>query len=79
MSTELDPSASTTAVYDAAADAFDHPVLTFWESAGRGTVDALDLGPGMDVLDVASGWDRPRWPPLRRWGRAGAWSRRTSR
>ncbi len=55
MSTELDPSASTTAVYDAAADAFDHPVLTFWESAGRGTVDALDLGPGMDVLDVASG------------------------
>ncbi|MEX2557568.1 MAG: class I SAM-dependent methyltransferase [Actinomycetota bacterium] len=52
---ELESEATTTAVYDAAADVFDHPVLTFWEAAGRGTVDCLDLAPGMEVLDVAAG------------------------
>jgi len=43
---ELDADATTTAVYDAVADGFDHPVLTFWEAAGRGTVDCLDLALG---------------------------------
>lgn len=52
---ELEAEATTTAVYDTAADRFDHPVLTFWEAAGRGTVDCLDLRLGMEVLDVASG------------------------
>jgi len=52
---ELESEATTTAVYDAAADVFDHPVLTFWEAVGRGTVDCLDLAWGMEVLDVASG------------------------
>jgi len=52
---DLDPTATTTAVYDAAAEVFDHPVLTFWDAAGRGTVDCLDLALGMRVLDVASG------------------------
>ncbi len=52
---ELEPEASTTEVYDAAAELFDHPVLTFWGDAGRGTVDCLDLSPGMQVLDVAAG------------------------
>jgi SAM-dependent methyltransferase len=41
--------------YNAAADTFDHPALSFWDRFGRRTVERLDLRPGERVLDVCCG------------------------
>jgi SAM-dependent methyltransferase len=43
------------ATYNAAADWYDAPANTFWARFGCDTVSALDLRPGMRVLDVCSG------------------------
>ena len=41
--------------YNAAADFYDEPALSFWEHFGRRTVERLNLLPGAHVLDVCSG------------------------
>lgn len=41
--------------YNAAADFYDDPALSFWELFGRRTIERLDLPPGAHVLDVAAG------------------------
>ena len=41
--------------YNAAADHYDHPALSFWDRFGRRTVERLPLAPGMEVLDVCCG------------------------
>ena len=41
--------------YNAAADHYDHPAVSFWDRYGRRTVERLSLLPGAHVLDVCSG------------------------
>jgi ubiquinone/menaquinone biosynthesis C-methylase UbiE len=43
------------AVYNAAADYFDHPVTSFWHRFGRRTVERLGPREGERVLDVCCG------------------------
>ena len=45
------------AVYNAAAEYFDHPALGFWDRFGQATVDRLDLHPGGQVLEARQGLD----------------------
>jgi ubiquinone/menaquinone biosynthesis C-methylase UbiE len=47
--------ARTEAVFNAAADYFDAPALSFWNRYGQKTVDQLSLQPGDRVLDVCCG------------------------
>jgi len=47
--------AKATATYNAAADHFDEPALSFWDRYGRRTVERLSLQPGAKVLDVCAG------------------------
>src|SRR5271165_317996 len=41
--------------YNAAADSFDAPALSFWDRIGRRTVERLGLQPGARVLDACCG------------------------
>jgi ubiquinone/menaquinone biosynthesis C-methylase UbiE len=41
--------------YNAAADSYDHPALSFWDRFGRRTIERMSLVPGMMVLDVCCG------------------------
>ena len=59
------------AVYNAAAEYFDHPALGFWDRFGQATVDRLDLHPGGQVLDVCSGSGASALPAARRVGPTG--------
>jgi hypothetical protein len=45
--------------YNAAADHYDHPAVSFWDRYGRRTVDRLPLISGMAVLDVCCGMVHP--------------------
>jgi ubiquinone/menaquinone biosynthesis C-methylase UbiE len=47
--------AKTIATYNAAADYFDTPPLSFWNRFGQKTIDRLSLQPGDRVLDVCCG------------------------
>ena len=47
--------AKAAATYNAAADHFDAPPLSFWDRVGRGTVERLAPAPGSRVLDVGCG------------------------
>ncbi|HZE87922.1 MAG TPA: class I SAM-dependent methyltransferase, partial [Verrucomicrobiae bacterium] len=60
------------ATYDAAADTFDDPALSFWDRFGRRTVERLDLRPGEKVLDVCCGSGGSAIPAAERVGPAGA-------
>ena len=50
-----DPKLCAAAAYNAAADRYDDPRLSFWERFGRRTIERLGLEPGMRVLDVCCG------------------------
>src|SRR5215207_3446234 len=50
-----DPKARAAAAYNAAADLYDDPRLSFWDRFGRRTVERLDLAPGSMVLDLCCG------------------------
>jgi 2-polyprenyl-3-methyl-5-hydroxy-6-metoxy-1,4-benzoquinol methylase len=57
--------------YNAASDHFDDDPLSFWDRAGRGTVDRLALPPGSSVLDVACGSGASALPAAERVGPSG--------
>lgn len=55
MPSEDSAQAKAAATYNAAADSFDDPALSFWDLIGRRTIDRLRLKPGDRALDVACG------------------------
>ena len=55
MATTISPQEQLEKTYNAAADHYDHPALSFWDRFGRRTVERLALAPGMEVLDVCRG------------------------
>lgn len=50
-----DPKARAAKAYNAAADCYDEPALSFWDKFGRRTVERLSLKSGAQVLDVCCG------------------------
>jgi ubiquinone/menaquinone biosynthesis C-methylase UbiE len=50
-----DPKICAAAAYNAAADRYDDPRLSFWERFGRRTIERLGLERGARVLDVCCG------------------------
>jgi ubiquinone/menaquinone biosynthesis C-methylase UbiE len=57
--------------YNAASDHFDDDPLSFWDQAGRRTVEGLTLPPGSSVLDVACGSGASALPAAERVGPGG--------
>ncbi len=57
--------------YDAAAEFFDDPALSFWDRFGRATVDRLALPPGASVLDACAGAGASAIPAAERVGPTG--------
>jgi ubiquinone/menaquinone biosynthesis C-methylase UbiE len=57
--------------YNAAADHYDHPAVSFWDRYGRRTVDRLPLISGMAVLDVCCGMGASAIPVAERVGPGG--------
>ena len=57
--------------YNAAADHYDHPAVSFWDRYGRRTVDRLPLISGMAVLDVCCGMGASAIPAAEAVGPAG--------
>lgn len=57
--------------YDAAAESFDDPALSFWDRFGRATVDRLELRPGAVVLDACCGTGASAFPAAERVGPSG--------
>jgi ubiquinone/menaquinone biosynthesis C-methylase UbiE len=57
--------------YNAAADFFDDPALSFWDRFGQATVDRLDLRPGAIVLDACAGSGASALPAGERVGPGG--------
>jgi SAM-dependent methyltransferase len=57
--------------YNAAADHYDHPAVSFWDLYGRRTVDRLPLTAGMAVLDVCCGMGASAIPAALRVAPAG--------
>ena len=55
MPTPPDARAKAAATYDAAADTYDHPALSFWSRYGSRTIARLALVPGARVLDACCG------------------------
>ena len=57
--------------YNAAADHYDHPAVSFWDRYGRRTVDRLPIISGMAVLDVCCGMGASAIPAAERVGPSG--------
>ena len=53
--TRNDAKARATSTYNAAADYFDAPALSFWERIGQRTVERMSLKVGACVLDACCG------------------------
>ena len=65
------PQAELAKTYNAAADHYDQPAVSFWDRFGRRTVDRLRLFPGMTVLDVCCGMGASAIPAAERVGPTG--------
>jgi ubiquinone/menaquinone biosynthesis C-methylase UbiE len=57
--------------YNAAADHYDHPAVSFWDRFGSRTVERMSLVPGMNVLDVCCGMGGSALPAAERVGPTG--------
>lgn len=66
-----DAKAKAAATYNAAADYFDDPALSFWDRFGRATVERLRLAPGASVLDACAGSGASALPAALRVGSDG--------
>ena len=71
MANPIPPQAQLEKTYNAAADHYDHPALSFWDRFGRRTVERLPLAPGMSILDVCCGMGGSALPAAERVGPRG--------
>ena len=71
MIDENDPGPRVAAVYDAAADSYDDPALSFWDRFGASTVERLAIEPAASVLDVCCGAGASAIPAAKRAGPRG--------
>ena len=71
MANPIPPQAQLEKTYNAAADHYDHPALSFWDRFGRRTVERLPLAPGMEVLNVCCGMGGSALPAAERVGPSG--------
>jgi SAM-dependent methyltransferase len=71
MAISTRPQVELEKTYNAAADHYDHPAVSFWDRFGRRTVDRLPLISGMTVLDVCCGMGASAIPAAERVGPAG--------
>ena len=71
MATTISPQDQLEKTYNAAADHYDHPALSFWDRFGRRTVERLPLATGMEVLDVCCGMGGSALPAAERVGPSG--------
>jgi ubiquinone/menaquinone biosynthesis C-methylase UbiE len=53
--TRSDAKVRAASTYNAAADLFDAPALSYWDRIGRRTVERMSLVPGASVLDACCG------------------------
>ena len=66
MTNPESPQVQLERTYNAAADHYDHPGLSFWDRFGRRMVERLPLFPGMSVLDVCCGMGGSALPAVER-------------
>jgi len=71
MANTISPQEQLEKTYNAAADHYDHPALSFWDRFGRRTVERLPLALGMEVLDVCCGMGGSAVPAAERVGPSG--------
>jgi ubiquinone/menaquinone biosynthesis C-methylase UbiE len=71
MTAPVPPQIQLEKTYNAAADHYDHPALSFWDRFGRRTVERLSLVSGMEVLDVCCGIGGSALPAARQVGPTG--------
>jgi SAM-dependent methyltransferase len=67
----MSPQAQLEKTYNAAADHYDHPALSFWERFGRRTIERLPMVRGTTVLDVCCGMGGSALPAAERVGSNG--------
>jgi ubiquinone/menaquinone biosynthesis C-methylase UbiE len=71
MANPIPPQVQLEKTYNAAADHYDHPALSFWDRFGRRTFERLPLAPGMSILDVCCGMGGSALPAAERVGPRG--------
>jgi ubiquinone/menaquinone biosynthesis C-methylase UbiE len=71
MAAPISPQVQLEKTYNAAADHYDHPALSFWDRFGRRTIERLPITPGMNVLDVCCGMGGSALPAAERVGSSG--------
>jgi ubiquinone/menaquinone biosynthesis C-methylase UbiE len=71
MTTPVSPQVQLEKTYNAAADHYDFPALSFWDRFGRRTIERLPITAGMDVLDVCCGMGGSALPAAERVGPSG--------
>lgn len=62
----------TRAAFNAAADTFDDPALSFWDLCGRRTIELAGIRPGDRVLDVCCGTGSSAFPAAEAAGASGS-------
>jgi ubiquinone/menaquinone biosynthesis C-methylase UbiE len=71
MTTPVSPQAQVEKTYNAAADHYDLPALSFWDRFGRRTIERLPIAAGTDVLDACCGMGGSALPAAERVGSSG--------
>jgi ubiquinone/menaquinone biosynthesis C-methylase UbiE len=71
MATPISPQIQLEKTYNAAADHYDHPAVSFWDRFGRRTIQRLPITPDMNLLDVCCGMGGSAIPAAERVGPGG--------
>jgi ubiquinone/menaquinone biosynthesis C-methylase UbiE len=71
MATLIFPQVQLEKTYNAAADHYDHPALSFWDRFGLRIIERSPIVPGMNVLDVCCGMGSYALPAAKRVGPSG--------